>query len=96
MSQQPARRFLAFLGFGSAGILLVWSFYIRDPLWAMLAMGLASLCNDLTMPGSWSTSMDVGGPYAGTLSGSMNMMGSIGAALAPLVIGLVLDRSQQN
>jgi MFS transporter, ACS family, glucarate transporter len=91
-----ARRVLAFVGFGSAGILLVWSFYIRDPLWAMLAMGLASLCNDLTMPGSWSTSMDVGGPYAGTLSGSMNMMGSIGAALAPLVIGFLLDSSQRN
>lgn len=91
-----ARRLLAFLGFGGAGILLVWSFYIRDPLWAMLAMGLASLCNDLTMPGSWSTSMDIGGPYAGTLSGSMNMMGSIGAALAPLVIGFLLDNSKQN
>ena len=91
-----ARRVLAFLGFGGAGILLVWSFYIHDPLWAMLSMGLASLCNDLTMPGSWSTSMDIGGPYAGTLSGSMNMMGSIGAALAPLVIGFLLEHSQQN
>ena len=91
-----ARRVLAFAGFGSAGILLVWSFYIRDPLWAMLAMGLASLCNDLTMPGSWCTCMDIGGPCAGTLSGSMNMTGSIGAALAPLVIGFVLDTSQQN
>jgi MFS family permease len=26
----------------------------------------------------------------------MNMMGSIGAALAPLVIGFVLDHTQQN
>jgi len=95
-SVAAARRALAFVGFGGAGILLVWSFYIRDPLWAMLAMGLASLCNDLTMPGSWSTSMDIGGPFAGTLSGSMNMMGSLGAALAPLVIGFLLDNSQQN
>ncbi|MGI8605149.1 MAG: MFS transporter [Verrucomicrobiales bacterium] len=95
-SVAAARRVLAFFGFGGAGVLLVWSFYIRDPLWAMLAMGLASLCNDLTMPGSWSTSMDIGGPFAGTLSGSMNMMGSVGAALAPLVIGFLLDSSQQN
>jgi MFS family permease len=95
-SMSAARRALALIGFGGSGILLVWSFYIRDPLWAMFAMGLASLCNDLTMPGSWATSMDIGGRFAGTLSGSMNMMGSIGAALAPLVIGLVLDNSQQN
>jgi MFS family permease len=91
-----ARRALAVLGFSGAAGLLVWSFYIRDPLWAMLVMGLASLCNDLTMPGSWSTCMDVGGRYAGTLSGSMNMMGSVGAAIAPLAIGFILDHTQHN
>ena len=40
--------------------------------------------------------MDVGARYAGTLSGSMNMMGSIGAAVAPLVIGIILDSSGRN
>ena len=40
--------------------------------------------------------MDVGGKYVGTLSGSMNMMGSVGAATAPLVIGLILDHSVRN
>ena len=90
------RRALALLGFTGASVLLLWSFYIEDPLLAMLAMGLASFCNDLTMPGSWSTCMDVGASYAGTLSGSMNMMGSIGAATAPLVIGILLDYSDRN
>jgi MFS family permease len=91
-----ARRIFAVLGFTGASVLLVSSFYIRDPLLAMFAMGLASFGNDLTMPGSWSTCMDVGGKFAGTLSGSMNMMGSIGAAVAPLVIGLILDSSGRN
>jgi len=40
--------------------------------------------------------MDIGGAFAGTLSGSMNMMGSIGAAVAPLVIGIVLDQTHRN
>jgi len=80
------RRAMALAGFTGASVLLVASVYIKDPLLAMLAMGLASFCNDLTMPGSWSACMDVGAQYAGTLSGSMNMMGSIGAAVAPLVI----------
>jgi MFS family permease len=91
-----ARRIFAVLGFTGAAVLLVASFYIQDPLLAMLAMGLASFGNDLTMPGSWSTCMDVGAKYAGTLSGSMNMMGSIGAAVAPLVIGIILDSSGRN
>lgn len=90
------RQAIALLGFTGAAILLVSSFYVRDPLLAMLAMGLASFCNDLTMPGSWSACMDVGGEYAGTLSGSMNMMGSVGAAIAPLVIGIILDYSDRN
>ena len=90
------RRTIAVLGFTGAAALLVSSAYIRDPLLAMLAMGLASFCNDLTMPGSWSTCMDVGAQYTGTLSGSMNMMGSIGAAIAPLVIGIILDSSGRN
>jgi MFS family permease len=90
------RQTLALLGFTGAAALLVSSSIIRDPLLAMFAMGLASFCNDLTMPGSWSTCMDVGAKYAGTLSGSMNMMGSIGAAVAPLVIGMIVDYSERN
>jgi MFS family permease len=90
------RRLLALVGFTGASILLVGSWYIRDPLLAMFAMGAASFCNDITMPGSWSTCMDVGGKFAGTLSGSMNMMGSFGGMLAPLVVGLILDFSGRN
>src|SRR5205085_5343346 len=62
-----ARRALAVLGFSGAAGLLVWSFYIRDPRLAMFAMGLASWWNDLTMRGSWSICMAVGGRHAGRL-----------------------------
>ncbi len=90
------RKFLAIGGFTGAAGLLLGSFYVRDPLLAMLAMGFAGFCNDLTMPGSWSTCMDVGRKYVGTLSGSMNMIGATGAAVAPLVIGLILDTTDRN
>jgi len=79
-----------FLGFAGASGLLMTSFYIKDPLLAMLAMGLASFCNDLTTPGSWASCMDLGGKYAGTVSGSMNMMGNFGGMVGPFVVGLVL------
>ena len=95
-SVSVTRKLLAFVGFTGAATLLVYSFYIKDPLYAMLSMGMASLCNDITMPGSWSTCMDVGGKYAGTLSGSMNMMGSFGGMAAPLVIGIILDATARN
>jgi len=90
------RKLLALTGFTGASALLVTSFYIKDPLLAMFAMGMASFCNDLTMPGSWSTCMDLGGRYAGTLSGSMNMMGAFGGTVAPLVIGIILDATARD
>jgi MFS family permease len=90
------RRCFGCLGFTGAAGLLMLSFYIADPLLAMLAMGMASFCNDLTMPGSWSTCMDVGGKYAGTVSGSMNMMGNFGGMAGPLVVGLVLSWTNKD
>ena len=90
------RRGFAFLGFTGASALLMTSFYIKDPLLAMLSMGLASFCNDLTMPGSWSACMDIGGKYAGTVSGSMNMMGNLGGMAGPLVVGLVLQYTNRD
>ncbi len=89
-SVKLVRRSFGFIGLAGAASLLMLSFYIRDPLLAMLAMGFAGFFNDLTMPGSWATCMDVGGKYAGTVSGSMNMMGNFGGMAGPLVVGWVL------
>jgi nitrate/nitrite transporter NarK len=59
-------------------------------------MGLASFSNDLVMPGSWGACMDVGGKYAGTLSGAMNMMGNLGGAASPIIIGYMLRATDNN
>jgi MFS family permease len=85
------RRTIGCIGFTGAAGLLMTSFYIQDPLLAMLSMGLASFFNDTTMPGSWATCMDVGGRFAGTVSGSMNMLGNFGGMAGPIVVGYVLD-----
>jgi nitrate/nitrite transporter NarK len=53
---------------------------------ALLAMGLASFGNDLSMPGSWGACMDIGGKHTGSLAGSMNMMGNFGGALSPVIV----------
>ena len=85
------RRAFGFVGFAGAGTLLLVSFYIRDPLFAMLAMGVASFFNDTTLPGSWAACMDVGGKFAGTVSGSMNMLGNVGGMTGPIVVGYILS-----
>ena len=68
----------------------------KNPLFAVLAVGMASFCNDLAMPGAWGACMDVGGRFAGSLSGSMNMMGNAGGALAPMIVPFVLKAADNN
>jgi ACS family glucarate transporter-like MFS transporter len=95
-STAKTRRLMAYIGFTGASGLLVLSSQLRDPLWAMVAMGFASFSNDLVMPGAWGACMDVGGRYAGTLSGAMNCMGNIGGAISPMVIGFILSQTHNN
>jgi sugar phosphate permease len=84
------RKVMACLGFTGASALLIVSIHLHSPIAAMVAMGFASFCNDLVMPGSWGSCMDVGGKYAGTLSGTMNMLGNFGGAVSPTAISLIL------
>jgi predicted MFS family arabinose efflux permease len=93
---RQTRRRMCYGGFVSSALLLVWSAHIRDPLWAMIVMGLSSFTLDLTLPCSWATCLDVGGRYAGTLSGSMNMMGNIAGGVAPVIIGHLLKQDPGN
>jgi MFS family permease len=48
------------------------------------------------MPGAWAAVMDVGGKYAGSLAGAMNMLGNMGGAISPLAIGYILTWSGNN
>jgi ACS family glucarate transporter-like MFS transporter len=91
-----SRRLVAYVGFTGATGFLLLSSVIQDATFAMIAMGIASFSNDLVMPGSWAACMDVGGKYAGTLSGAMNMMGNLGGVVSPIVIGYILTNTHNN
>jgi ACS family glucarate transporter-like MFS transporter len=95
-SMLKTRRLLAYVGFSGASILLLVSTRMHNPVAAMIAMGLASFSNDLVMPGSWGACMDIGGKYAGTVSGAMNMMGNLGGAASPTIIGYMLRWTGNN
>jgi ACS family glucarate transporter-like MFS transporter len=91
-----ARRIIAIIGFLGASTSILIFTRIQDPTLAMIVLGFAGLFNDFVMPAAWAGCMDVGGRYAGTLAGSMNMMGSIAGALSPLVVGYLLAWTNQN
>jgi sugar phosphate permease len=91
-----ARRIIAIVGFVGASASIFLFTTVQDPVKAMMVLGMAGLFNDFVMPAAWAGCMDVGGRYAGTVSGAMNMMGSVAGALSPLVVGYLLAWTSQN
>jgi MFS family permease len=95
-SVRNARRLMACLGFGGAAAFLFASPRVENHLLMMVLIGLAGFANDFTMPVSWATCMDVGGPHTGTLSGTMNMIGAFAAGVSPVLIDTILTLNNQN
>ena len=91
-----ARRIIAITGFVGASICIVIFTGIADPVTAMFVLGFAGFFNDFVMPAAWAGTMDVGGRYAGTVSGAMNMMGSIAGAVSVTVVGYLLAWTSGN
>ena len=89
-SVAKARRVVAVTGFLGASVCIFIFTGIEDPRQAMLVLGFAGFFNDFVMPAAWAGTMDIGGRYAGTVSGAMNMMGSIAGASSVLVVGYLL------
>jgi MFS family permease len=90
------RQLMAGLGFAvAAGVMLIPS-RVHDAVWVVGALALASFLCDFVIPVSWSACIDVGGRYAGTYSGSMNMMGNLGGMAGPLAVGWILQYTHRD
>ena len=89
-SVASARRIVAVVGFAGASSCIFLFTGVDDPRRAMVVLGFAGFFNDFVMPAAWAGTMDIGGRYAGTVSGAMNMMGSIAGASSVLVVGYLL------
>lgn len=89
------RRIFGMLGYGLAGVCYLSAAGARvyDPanLWlfagCLIAVGFT---NDLMLATAWATAQDIGRRYSAIVSGAMNMIGNLGAALGNLITGLIL------
>lgn len=86
-----SRRITAIVGFalGAAGLLLATqteSLYLFVLLFSLATFGV-----DMTLSPSWAFCNDIGGANSGAVSGSMNMVGNVGAALSAIVFPLLQD-----
>ncbi len=90
-----SRRITAIIGFvlGIVGLVLATqskhlSFLNTDQAqmcWFVFSFSLATFGVDMTLSPSWAFCNDIGGANSGAISGSMNMVGNIGAALSAIM-----------
>lgn len=96
-----SRRITAIVGFslGVIGLILATQAKSIDFLttdkaqlyWFIFCFGLATFGVDMTLSPSWAFCNDIGGINSGAVSGSMNMVGNIGAALSAITFPLLLN-----
>jgi ACS family glucarate transporter-like MFS transporter len=88
-----SRRITAIVGFalGVVGLLLATQ---TDNLYLfVLCFSLATFGVDMTLSPSWAFCNDIGGAHSGAVSGSMNMVGNIGAALSAIMFPFFQDEA---
>ena len=96
-----SRRATAIVGFslGVIGLILAMQTKNLDFLatdkaqlyWFVFCFGLATFGVDMTLSPSWAFCNDIGGANSGAVSGSMNMVGNIGAAMSAIIFPLMLN-----
>jgi MFS transporter, ACS family, glucarate transporter len=92
-STARTRRVMAMTGFVGAGAFLMVATRMPDVNSAMVMIAAACFFNDLVMPHSWASCMEVGGKYAGSVSGTMNLMGNLAGVTSTMVGGFLLMRT---
>lgn len=86
-----SRIFPASLGFGLSAIGLLGSIYMDSAVGAIVFLSIAIFGADMTLPPSWAFCVDIGKKHTGTVSGTMNMAGNIGAFITALLFPYFLD-----
>ncbi len=85
------RRLFGLFGHGACAVCYFLSLTARSPWTFILFVALAAFFNDLTMGSAWASCIDIGGKYAGIVSGCMNTIGNLGGAVAGYASGKVVQ-----
>ena len=86
------RRLPGIVGLPLAAITMVAAVYTPNAIAAAWLLALAALLAALAVAPGWAVCLEIGGTHSGVISGMMNMLGNLGGAISPLVIGEWLQR----
>jgi sugar phosphate permease len=95
-SRRWGRRLVSLIGLALAGLALVSTLWVEEAWLLGILLSAAFSLGDANMGPAWAACADVGERYAGTLSGAMNMMGSLAGAAGMAVAGALMKRHQDT
>jgi len=79
-----SRKIPAIIGFTLVIAGVIPSLYMSSVGWAVFFLTIAIFGADMSLSPSWSFCMDIGKQHSGTVSGTMNMAGNLGAFITSL------------
>ena len=85
------RRIVGMTGLALSAVFLVIGVNVSSPSQALAGLSLAVGFLLCTEPAYWSTSMDLGGAYAGTAGGVMNMAGNLGGVVSTALVPVLVS-----
>ncbi len=85
------RTLQGFVAYGLGALFFVLALEMTHAALAIAALCLASFFKDFAMPVSWSTCVDIGHRYSGTVSGFMNMVGNLGTVVSPPLVAWLVS-----
>lgn len=91
-----SRKALAATGMFGAAATLALSAFMPVVSTVVLMMAISAFFNDWAVPTCWAACMDVGGEYAGTISGMMNTAANISGFIAATLTGFILHWTGGN
>ncbi len=91
-----SRKLPAIIGFSLAAIGIITSIYMKEVTGAVVFISLAVFGADMTLSPSWSACLDIGKEHSGTVSGTMNMAGNLGAFFTALAFPYMIAFTGSN
>ncbi len=95
-SRKWGRRFNGAVGLLLAGLAVLCIPWAESTWLLAVFLCISFFGNDLNMGPAWAACADVGGPYAGTISGAMNMSGQLFGAAGTTFAGIMIQRGQSD
>ncbi len=86
-----SRRIVAMSGLLVAAAFMIPGAVTSSPYAAVFFLACALFGLEMAVGVYWAVCLDIGSEYAGTVSGMMNSVGNLGAAISPFLFGIIVQ-----